>query len=160
MLHDVTLALIVLRGVSQVDMLRHKHKLLEVTEALTGAAERAEEMGWKKKPVAQPIPPLSHPDTAPHALCTEGDPHTQSMTPHTTESMAPHTQASPNPDAPKLMLPDSTSEYFPQFQNAVKFDEVFMVSSLTGNGVDDLRVILPSVPSLLLLPRTLIYSAK
>ena len=102
----------------QVDLLRYKHILLHITEALTGAIEQmtTEEKGGDQK--SHDLGDTGEESCAPGCVSEESHDPVGGAGSHNPVGAA---GVSRRPTRPK-------------------FDEVFMISALTGDGVDKLKV--------------------
>ena len=128
----------------QVDAVRHKHVLLQVTESLIAAAEkwtqeerrRREERNQRKRlsgetdkltETVTEEAPVSTPETSEGGSSSAAE--QDSVAASIVEKEAPWPQTQEDGSLPTPVAA------------TVNFREVFMVSALTGDGVEDLRVI-------------------
>ena len=118
-----------------------------------------EEAGSHPLPTSSAEDPFSTPDSVTSHSPKQGvhsSPEwevSEQEVPHTPEQEVPHTPEQEVPHASEQAVPHTPEQAVPRQHQAphppehevtpsgVDFEEVFMVSALTGDGVDDLRVI-------------------
>lgn len=115
-----------------MDVIRHKHVLLQVTESLTGAAER---WAWKERQRKQRNRRRPF-DLEAEKVHQAG---TQELLQADLLSSPKEAQSSLVEDPQLYQVQEGGSQGAPAIET---FQDVFMVSALTGDGIDDLRVIL------------------
>lgn len=112
-----------------MDVVRHKHVLLQVTESLTGAAERWawEERQRKERNRRRPF------DLEAEKVYQTGKQELLQA------DLLPSRKQAQSSLVEEPQVQEGGSQAGPGVET---FQDVFMVSALTGDGIDDLRVIL------------------